>query len=274
MWNIDLDLLYWSAQENGLAFAAEKKAINPSFDWNLGFRMNMGYRFRPNSWEVDLAFTNFNTHAWGDAQGKLTPLWSNPFFLTESGFIRKADLRWRLHFGQFDLILKRDLEHFIPFFGLRVSSIRQKNRVHYYGGTLFPHSEDLITSKNKFLGTGVILGCNSRWELAKAWKWIAGGAFSLLYGEYYIHQAEYADIGAEKRFGLHETFFSISPVLDLMVGIMWDKDWWNIHLGFEEHYFFGQNQWNRIVSKTPGIFASNLGDLSIQGGSFGASVNF
>lgn len=275
MWNIDVDLLYWQAQESGLAFVAtESKAINPSFDWNPGFRIGISYGFCHEDWAVSLIFTHFHTHAWGNETRSLTPLLANPDFFEEDSDVNKATMRWRLHFGQFDLLLERNLKassdlSFNPFLGVRVGCLRQKNRVQYFGGTLFPNSEDLISSKNKFLGTGLVLGTNVLWKWKKYWGLYAEGAFSLLYGEFYVHQAEYSEYGIAKRFGFHQTFFATSPVLDLVLGLKFDKEWWEIHLGWEEHLYFSQNQWIHLKG-----YLANQGDLSLAGAVLGASIHF
>jgi hypothetical protein len=279
MWNIDVDLLYWQAQENGLALAAENRTIYPDFDWDPGFRLGCGYLFKRDSWEVELVFTHFHAHLSEDVKGNLTPFWINPLFFESHGVVNQADVKWRLHFGEFDLIFKNKIRassqvDFTSYLGTRVACIRQKYRLTYYGGDLFPGGEDLVTTKNKFLGAGLVMGSHCDWILGKGWQLYTAGAASLLYGEFYVHQGEYADVGVKKRLSLHRTFFATAPVIDLTLGISWEKGMWNLHLGWEEHYFFGQNQWVRLVGDQQFTYVSNLGDLSLHGVVFGAAVNF
>ncbi|MES2344963.1 MAG: Lpg1974 family pore-forming outer membrane protein [Chlamydiota bacterium] len=280
MWNIDVDLLYWQPQENGLEFAAEERAIHPEFDWHPGFRFGCGYRFRRDDWQVELIFTHFHAHEKGKTKGELTPLFSNPVFFEEDSFVNKADFKWRLHFGEFDLVLKKKIyasldTDITPFLGVRVACIRQKYRIQYYGGNLFPGADDLVTTKNKFFGTGIVTGSHFNWILGKGWQLYATGGASLLYGSFYVHQAEYADVGVEKRFGFHKTFPATAPVLDLALGAYWERGSWNVHLGWEQHYFFGQNQWVRLTSHSgQDAYASNLGSLSLQGIVFGTTITF
>lgn len=280
MWITDVDLLYWQARENGLAYVSEKKLHYPHFDWKFGFRLGAAYKFRRDSWEVDFVFTHFHTKALASAEGKLTPLWANPAFLEENGYVKDSHVRWRLHFGQFDLALAREFKtsSFLevkPFLGVRVPCIRQKYRLHYEGGTLFPCGDDLISTKNKFLGTGILAGLNTNWILGRGWSLYAGGSFALAWGEFYVHQSEKSDVGVEKRLSFKKIFNDTAPIIDLALGLSWSWKWLEMHLAFEEHYFFSQNQLVRFISpNSAGAYVSHLGDLSLFGGVFGASFRF
>lgn len=280
MIDIDLDLLYWRAQEDGLGYAIEKTVAVPHFDWNPGVRATLGYRFPRNGWEIELVFTHYCTNNVNNAEGELAAVWANPFFIQKGDFVDKAWARWRLHFGMLDLLLVKkvgispwiDLK---PFVGFRGASVRHKYKVRYFAGTLFPEGEDEIHSKNKFLGGGILAGINSTWHWGKGWGIYAGVALSLLLGEFYLHEAEYATVGIEKRLSYHDLYHATLQVMDLGFGIAWEQGRWNLHFGWEEHLFFGQNQLVRFTDNTaPAAYISNQGDLGLQGLAVGASVTF
>jgi hypothetical protein len=276
----ELDLLYWRAQENGLGYAVEEVVTVPQFDWSPGVRAALGYHFSYNGWEIQCVFTHYCTNNINSVEGELAAVWANPFFVQKGDFVDRAWARWRLHFGMLDLLLAKSLQtnswiDVRPFIGFRGASIRHKYKIRYFGGTLFPDGEDQIHSKNKFFGGGILAGIDAIGDLGKGWNLYAGGALSLLWGEFYIHEAEYATVGVERRLGYHDLCPATLQVIDLELGIAWERGRWSLQFSWEEHLFFGQNQLVRFVdNNAPGAYVSNQGDLGLQGFVLGASVLF
>lgn len=275
MFFADLDLLYWQAHENGLAYAAEERALYPDFEWDLGFRLAAGARLPKTGWEITLQFTHLHTKAFGDAEGDLSALFANPSLWAE-----EAHARWRLHFGEGDLTLgktffpTRDLS-FKPYWGVRIAGIRQKWRVHYWGGDVAPLGEDLLSAKVKFLGGGLLTGINASWALGRGWALSCCGSLSIAYGNYYVHQSEKGSVLEKKRMSFREIFDDTAPMLDLAVGVQRTFHSWEVHFTIEEHLFWGQNRFLRFIGKAPlGAYVTNLGDLSLRGVALGASYRF
>lgn len=293
------DILYWYVRENGLTFAIENRGNssiaddsdfkNPNFDWNLGFKLGVGCHLPSKGWDLYLNVTHLHIKANGEAHAKegefLFPVWTNAV-TTGSGFVNKANFYWRLHFAFVDLELGREFligKNFAlrPFVGARVTWVRQKSLVGYYGGNLFPGGEDRVSMKNKFWGIGPRAGFGSRWEWGKGWGIYGDAAVSAPYGMMYVHEHEKATVGILERGEIHHRYHIARIITDLAVGLCWDhlfhRDRYHLgfHFGWEQHMLFGQNQFVRFVDdKMQGAYVSNQGDLAMQGITFGLLFDF
>ena len=293
------DPVYWQAHEDGLAFAVESdstttlgpesKVENLHFDWDFGFQIGFGYRVPHDLWSFSLELKHIHTNAHGHKRVSdghaLFPLWKTPDSQDPS-FADEAKAHWRLHLGLLDFVMEKEWRPVqtcvvAPVLGLRSAWIRQKYNLWYFGGSLFPDREEQFSMKNKFWGIGPAVGLRSSWEMASRWHLLGDFLLSILYGEFYVHQAEWTLPHKLKVLGIHEVFDLSVSTADITLGIRWEHLWkgtlkrLSLELAWDQILLFGQNQFIRFVnSSAKGVFVSNQGDLSLQGYHIGARFDF
>lgn len=291
--------VYWQAHEDGLAFAArsdsitrlapESKIENLHFDWDFGFQVGFGYRVPHDLWSVSLELKHIHTNAHGHETASdgdfVLPLWKMPD-VHDPSYVAEARAHWRVHLGLLDCLAQK-MWHPVktcvvaPVIGIRTAWIRQKYNLWYFGGSLLPDREEQFSMKNKFWGIGPALGVRTGWEMASHWELFGDFLFSLLYGEFYIHQAEWTLPEKRKILGVHEIFDSSAATADATLGLRWHCMWegtlkrLSLELAWDQIVLFGQNQFIRFVNPSAkGLFIANQGDLSFQGYHLGARFDF
>ncbi len=293
----DVALLYWKAHEAGLSFAVDSTSVaklaphskvdNPEFEWDFGFKVGLGYRFPHDRWNLQLQFTFFQTHTDDEKKTRdgdlLFLLWQKstsggPFFAEE------AKMHWRLHLGLVDLMLSKFYEvskslFLTPEVGIRAGSVRQKYYLDYSGGNFPDGRDEIIHMKNKYFGTGPNIGLLGQWSLGEDFSLFAQSLFSLLFGEFYLHQDEYS--GKEKLLGVHDIFPASAAIIDLGAGICWQHCFrgalkrLKLELAWDELLFFSQNQFLHFTSaEAPGVFFANQEDLVVSGVEFNMRFDF
>ena len=283
-------LLYWQAEENGLAYAIKStspthvkgSAQNIPFDWDVGFNVGLGYRIPHDTWACLLQFTSLQTHSDQEQSGSVFfPLWALP----TSFYADHVKAHWRLHLGLIDLLLSKPFTPtptltLTPFLGLRYGSLRQKFNIDYLGGTFPPLEEISIRMKNKFEGIGPYAALAADYALPKNFSLFAKGAFSLLYGEFYLHQDEDTLGTKQKLLGNHFIFRTTAPFLETTAGLRWHHSFTTLKkltldLAWDQNLYFSQNQLLRFLDSTSqGLILSNQGDLSIAGVHFTFRLDF
>ena len=293
------DPVYWQAHEDGLAFAVESdsttslapesKGENLHFDWDFGFEVGLGYRIPHDLWSFSLELKHLHTNAHGHRTANdgsvLFPLWKFPD-QQDPAYADIAKAHWRLHLGLLDLIMQKQWHpinscSFSPVLGLRSAWIRQKYNLFYLGGSLAPDREEQFSMKNKFWGIGPCAGMRSSWEVVRRWSLFGDFLFSLLYGEFYLHQAERTLPHHEKILGIHEVFRTSVSTVDISFGVRGQWDWngslkrFFLEFGWDQIFLYAQNQFMRFVNPSAlGSFVANQGDLSLQGCHIGARFDF
>ncbi len=293
---VTADLLYWWTDIAGIPYAIQRnsgfskgKIKNPKVDPDLGFKIGIGWRIPHDGWDCYLNLTHLHSRAHIHKQshdGKLlTPTWTLPQPNIANPFVDSVDGHWRLHFAFIDLELGRSffVSRYLtlrPHIGLRYGIIRQKYLLNYFGGDLFPGGKSYISMKNKFIAPGLRAGLDLDWKIKGGWSLYSALAFSLLYGEHYVHESEEVSFEEEKRFNIWNKFPSEKPIIDLALGIGWDrmlsKSRYHLgfHLGFEQHYLFAQNQFFHFTSTAPLTPIEANEALSLQGITFGGRFDF
>ncbi len=300
--------LLWQAHEEGLdymiknsaglAFVDDDGSVKRiDFDWDGGVRIAVGY-------ETDckmgfyLNWTYFSTDGSDSSTAtfpaSLFPVWTIPGSnLTSS---TKAEASWRLHLNILDLQMNALFSPccFLalkPYIALSTAWIDQKFNINSSGGmsrgtAAFVVLDDDIDMKNDFWGIGPKFGLETSWFLGCGFSIFGNADISILYGEFDISQEEsvllegitpaiiYLDLTKDK--------FWLSRVnLDFILGFKWERTfrdgcyYFAMEAGWENLFFFGQNQLMRFVDDTnPGINIPVKGDLTIQGLSVKASFGF
>lgn len=273
-----LDLLYWQPTEDGLFFALKESHIEqPHMKWGRGFRIGFEYTFERDDWSLNLTWTCLPIQHDTEASGHIFPIWSNAP-QTSSDFVSHIKAHCRLHLGIVDLELKKPwkLSSFFTLFpriGVRFASIRQKFYIASSNGSLFPNDTDNFNTKNKYWGIGPEMGLNTTATLGRGFSLISQLTYSLVYGEFYIHESERETKTRALHLNTLETFDQACLLLDLALGLNWRRDPISLHILWEEHLYPGQNQMV-LFQPLPYKPMSNQGDLALSGVTLGAVWRF
>jgi hypothetical protein len=126
--------------------------------------------------------------------------------------------------------------------------------------------------KNKFFGIGPNAGLQIDWLFGKGFGLFVKTLFSMLFGEFFLHQNEYSQGGKKRALGVRNLYSSAPPLLDFSAGLYWEHDFsgglkriW-LAIAWDELFCFSQNQLLRFTSSnSKGVFFSNQGDLIVSG---------
>lgn len=295
---VTADFIYWNAHENGLPIAIRNEGSTTTlsdadvayldFQWDPGFRVGLGYNMPHDGWDLSLNYLRFITHAHRHTRAEGNEADFNSQGIELDHFNTKSKARWKMHLNQIDLTLGR--EFFVskwltlrPNFGLRTDWISQRLKSNYNGfGYIVTHNAN-IHQKNNFWGLGVVAGLDTQWGLGGGWSIYGNTAFSILYG-FFHNDIDEDTVTVEDFVDLDGSYRTSRVIADLALGLRWDHMFdrdrfhFSIQAGWENHIYFGQNQFLRFYSNTTdnnlgGVFA-NQGDLTLQGWTLAARFDF
>ncbi|MBM3197751.1 MAG: autotransporter outer membrane beta-barrel domain-containing protein [Chlamydiae bacterium] len=304
------DWLIWQAHENGLGYAVKTSASQPLssalynssvknmyFDFDSGFRVGLGWNTPHDGWDLGATWTWFlnkadRTSTVGSSSFLEPTNMYAPANEEVSGF-GQAKALWRLHLNMIDLDLGR--EFFVskwmtlrPFIGLRTAWIRQKETYTFSQAVAEPGSDQtgaLLVGTNNYWGMGPRAGMNTQWGLGWGFSFVGNAAFSLLYGFFQVEDLQTQKFSGSSNTVVNnkDSFRVDRAISELVLGMRWD--WMfaddRVHLGLQaawEHLmFFGQNQFKQFIgthASNVGSFVANQGDLTIQGWTISARLDF
>ena len=271
----DAAVLIWQSKMWGLEFAGkstvatnintlnislDEKVFVPDFAWRPGFKVDLGYDFAFDGWDLNSRWTYYrgeSTHLKKHIDLQINPeglgvvpLWFYPFYTVgSSSQIRFFDgkMSWRHYFNSIDLeigrisaLTKRMTMHL--FAGLKGAWMHQYYRVEYERGTTidaiipgtagtvpFALIESAAAFKNKSWGGGPRAGLDSKWKLKWGFSLIADAALSLLYSKLETHRDQNdlninLNTGAVTPFHMHLVTNShqLKPVAEATLGLDWE----------------------------------------------------
>jgi hypothetical protein len=305
---VTADLLWWVAHEDGIPLYIENEdqAFIPNlnnaeakgldWDWDLGFRVGLGYNTPHDGWDLSLTWMRVygkaHQHGHVDSDDAIWPSLTHPAGNLNGaalgfGPFTKSHSHWHLQLNQLDFDLGR--EFFVskwltlrPYFGLRSDWIHQKLEVHYnrFNGNSGQDYE--VELRNHFWGIGLATGLDTQWGLGGGWSIYGNAAFAILYGIHDLDRDdELSNLDEFKFVNMDDTYRVSRTVGDLQLGLRWDTMFdgdrfhFGIQAGWEHHVYFGQNQFARFVDdQAIGNFLANQGDLSFQGWTLSARFDF
>jgi len=282
---VQVDALYFQANENGVHYALEgKDVLNPKFKYRFGARGAVGISLPCDCWQLMVQFTHYHGRTRRTQSGaQFFPTWTHPG-ISPMGYVDSVYNMWRLHLGLADVALSRYFSicgclDLCPYFGLRYAEIRHKLRIYYSGGTAFPGETDFVEMKNKFWGVGPTAGLEAFWHWTSVISLFARATASLPYGKFYVHQNE-GLYGEQHLLSYYNQYHQLCFIADGALGLNF-RFCPNACIGFygrvawEVELFLGQNQMARFISEEiPGKFIANQGDLSLHGVSLGLGIFF
>lgn len=303
---IEASLLYWKPWERALVMTNKKSdvfttddftkrpVIHPNFEWDLGYRLSVGYLLPSHHWDVEASWTDFDSHvsqhrsSHGSAFIGMFPIWSLSDDVIAGDYVFESTLKWQLSVNLLDAQFGRYFKVFHrlelkPFAGLRSAWVRQHGHVAYEGGMfligiLNPgvslNGTDFIKMSNNYWGMGPRLGLAPRLILGKGFSLNASGAMSCLYGFFKTKQHEtYLDT---TRFSHHKHINRFCWVGDALAGIQWkaplchEKYALTFKADWEYHIFFHQF----MLKRDDFHLVPHNRDLSMQGVTFSARFDF
>lgn len=288
--------LYWKAYEEGLDYVIKNTGIpinnngsveRPVFDWNWGYRIDLGYEIPKKKMDLNLCWTRYTTQ--GTVSDQVTSpttlfsVWSIPNGAGNAyEYQSKAHTHLALNIidlGMSATFAPRPFLDITPTVDLSALWIRQKFEFNLSGGPgmsgLFV-VDDNITMKNDFFGLGPKLGIDTLWSLGWGFGIFGNFNLSLIYGFFDISQEEtvtFTGTAPKTYLNLPNNSYHNPRInFDLILGMRWDRMFSHgkyhllIEAGWENLIFMGQNQLMRFTNLTyPGINNLVKGDLAIQG---------
>ncbi len=289
--------LYWQAQEEGLDYMVKNfdgaaiidngKIVRAEFDWDFGFRVGLGYDDPCKCIELDVQWTRFYTEGKDSVAAAfpeaLFPVWTNPNANLSDE--QQANAKITLHLNKLDFRAGSTYSpncfiSITPHVGIDVLWIDQKFSINANDGVSNGQFalviDDAISMTNDFWGVGPAMGFNLSYNLGCGLFFFGNIDLAILYGHFDITQNETVlfteGVPETTYLDINDNCFYLSrPNLALMIGLRWERCFCNrydltVDAGWEQQYFFGQNQLMRFVDDTnSGINIPVSGDLSVQG---------
>lgn len=305
---LSADVLLWQAQENGLEYAItsssssaliDASARHPDFDWNWGFRVDLGYNMKHDGWGIFADYTRINSTARDQtaaANGQsLFLTWKFPFLSgSAGGTAATAKIDWNNHLNIVDLEIGRGYAmskwlSLKPHFGVRTAWLDQENHRSATTTNVVINSvtqlADLFESKarQKYWGIGLRGALNTYWNVGAGFTIFGDAGMALLYGLFENNLLELATVSGTTStvMNISNSFHIGRAMSDLQFGLAWDYLFdddsyhFGIKAGWEHHMYFGQNQFMKFVSNTDkGLFIANQGDLTLQGVTLSVRFDF
>lgn len=269
---VDAEFLYWRAFEGGLSNPCDivevtntdeggitlsrlkGKSHDPHFEWNEGFRVQIGYQLPSKSWDISASWTLYESEAKRENSGLKN--------------------KWHLDLDVVDLAFHYqchpcDCFSLTPYAVVRYAQIDQHLHKHSRATVNELVETSRLKLKDHFWGVGPLLGLRADWNMGCGWGLYGNAAVGVLYGNFDVktHLTTNLLDGGVNRDRLKSHHQCAEPVLDLGLGLRWSTCYWNnnsfvIHIGLEEQHYFDHNQF------------CGHGDLSVCGANIGACIQF
>jgi hypothetical protein len=269
------EYLLWRTRQEGMEFATVRKV---NFEFNSGFRVGLGVHLPHDFWDIYINYTNFHPEHSHSVQGSFYPL-----FLFEGAiapdlqgpFVTEARAHWEIDFQNIDVEIGRAYYiaktlTFRPFIGLKGAWIDQHAKIHYEGGFI-PSEQTFRTHfKNDFKGAGPLIGIESNWQLGAGFSLFGDLAAALIVGQFENRQEQH-QINDSEVVNFKSTFNLVSPFLQMVAGVAWDRNFnrdrchFGLSAGFETQYWWSQNQIEQFTDQNAPIYVREKGDLAFYG---------
>jgi hypothetical protein len=189
--------------------------------------------------------------------------------------VTKAHGHWEIEFQNLDVefgkvyYLTKTLIA-SPFFGFKGAWIDQHAHFRYEGGYI-PEEQTFRTHfKNDFKGAGPLLGTEINWQLGAGFSLFGDVAAALIAGHFDNKQRQH-QLGGVEVVHLADDFNLISPVIQMVLGTAWDRNFntdkchFGLSAGFEAQYWGNQNQTEQFTDDFRPTYIRQRGALSFYG---------
>ncbi len=276
-WFVDASLLYWRVYEGGLVCNCSPNEITDtvdsnghtnsvlrsknnelSFDWDLGYRVGIGYDFACSNWGIGAYYTHFHDRAHGHHHN-------------ENSFTH-----FKFNYDEVDVLASYSCEvcpcfYAIPFFGVRGTWIDQRLRSRFSTEIVTDLSDSFTVSghhdKEDFWGVGPVLGLEGDWLIGCGFSVYGYVDTAVLYGNFHTKFNDFEDLtDVSSICNSNEDRSAALYVGDFGLGVGWTKCWCNslitLQIGWEHDHYFDFNQ------------IGSGGDLSLDGVNFSAGISY
>ncbi len=308
-----VDYLFWTARQDNMEFVYQQRSSGgsvigkskvkaPDWKYDSGFRIGAGLDFKHDGWDTYLNYTwfhpekskrNVSIGVPSSAVNRLIATWSasaDTVFLPT--FFQNSKGSWKFHYDDLVWELGRNfyISRFLtlrPFGGLETSWQKQKQEL-FYEQPNFPNRRQFFMRNTlDYWGIGIRVGLNSAWYLYKKNLSIIGDvAFAGLWShiktnqkQRSIKQASAVSVVTQTiPLALHNSFHSIKPVIDWMLGMQWESWFYNnrmkllVRAAWEEQVWINQNALPEVFFQQS--YNARGGDLSIEGLTIRARFDF
>lgn len=304
---VTADFTYWTARQDDLEFAmtiarnfdvevgseshpSRGKVYRPDSKWKPGFKVGLGHDLCFDGWDVYGEYTWFHL---GNSSNSVSTtsnlvLYDSYWFINDPGnpstsvFLQgEAHADWSLNFNVVDLEVGRNFYvsprlMLRPFCGLKGFWDKQTYKVDFEDFTAA--SVNSMKSQMKNWGVGILAGIQTAWHISRSISVVGDLALSALWEQFKVKRSDnFLFLNTNTGIvNVSDSFHSVKPVIEWMLGARWE-DWFGcdtyhvaLEAGWEEQYWFAQNQFIRM----PGSAAGNGGDLIFQGLTMKARIDF
>ncbi len=290
-----VDVLYWKAHEDGIAWAASQTSnlqlsaspttAEPNWKWKPGFRAGLGYQFCDGR-DLSLAYTWYQSHATDSKTFNTTTNVAFGLFDTNPSAGGNAD--WRLKYDTLDLVIKQPF--FIgkrvilsPSFSIYGAYLSEKYIINNILPGAPPVSSNLINNEQRLFCVGPKLGYNSIWNLTNGWSIFGEGSFALLWGHYDVTRVDTnTDTSGVTTLvdNLKNKFDALCLVPAYSAGVQWDKPICNddyllkFKLAWEQQIWLQYNRMFMLSVANDNTLLFNNTNLSLYGLTLSCNVQF
>jgi hypothetical protein len=254
----------------------DKRAIEPRFDWNFGFKVGLGVQSLPKGCVTEANWLHFNNRASRSTTASegitLLETWYQPTGSQLS--LQRADAHLKLWVNRVDLNVGRVFSlarnsSIKALVGLETAWIRQRYKITYLENLSEGQETVLIHNECNFWGIGPHLGLQTFWGITKYFGLLANLDASFLYGYYTTTYNQ--SLGSSLQEKILSHFRITRVVLNTLIGPEF-RYYFNkqkldlrIHLAWEHGIYFDQNRF-LLPTKQPGPGSFLVGpyDLTTQ----------
>lgn len=289
------EALIFRACEDGLAYGTFTETFTPPTtatateidsrvknvhpNWNVGFRLGVGYSLPCDCWGIAVNWTHFDSHTHhtfeesfvvpgvtGLVGGRfLTPAYGRVDFNTDVDLdgIDSTEARWKLHLDLVDVELGRPVcisqcLTLRPHIGIRAAWIKQSYDIEYHAIS-DAAVETLLSEvdlKCDYEGVGLRGGLDTIWDLGCGISLYGSAAASVLWGHFNVKSETFYTFPVGTAFfdvEQKDDFCACRAATDAAIGLRWrscfcgDSMALTLNVGWEHHLFFNQNQFEDFV---------------------------
>jgi len=277
--NLQVDFLWWRADEENLGFATITEAFIQNvqtdlssierfdFDWDPGFRATIGWNTCHDEWDLVADWTWYKNHTQNAINASVNDLIGiNATWLVDSAEgIAETSASWRFLENLGTLKLRKVLS-ISPCFQLRFLSgieggfLNRRFQVNYGQSFIFePDAPGVTKAKSNYWGLGPLFGLENQWKLGYGFHILGNFIGSLLYGKVYenrvrvVQEVNGGMIEIQTGNILDEGYMKLLPHIRLILGIGFEKCTcrdllFSLNCGWEANLFWNVKIFTPIAS--------------------------
>jgi len=304
---ITADFIYWKAVVQNMHYAytggitstsanAHQGSFHsPDFDFEPGFKLGFGLKFRHDGWDLFAQWTwlnefEGNSHSHTSANSQEHAIFHSAvppqLGLLPDAVCDSARAKWSMHFNALDIELGRNffISRYLtlrPHFGFKFGWIDQDfhpkgHNVSALLQAISPPSEGSVKMGQDFFGCGIRTGLDAVWYFTKHWGLYGDFAISALWSDFHSKREDHFatnTIAKVETLDLKRTLTTLTQVLEFGLGFRYDCTFFlgdyefYLQAGWEEQIWFNQNQFLDTIN-------TRTGDLTFQGLTVKAGLMF